>query len=84
MIVLPVKAKAECCGLFRAGIRHDVSEQFLNLGEACFSSFVSVLRLDFLKCFFGYFTIHSNVWQEFYCNSTIYLSQCRTNLGIWI
>lgn len=84
MIDLSVKVKVECWGLFRAGIRHDVSEQFLNLGEACFSSFASVLRLDCLKFFLAYFSIHSNVWQGFYCNSTIYLSQHRTNLGIWV
>lgn len=84
MIVPSVKVKAERCGLFKAGIRHDVSEQFLNPSEACFSSFVSVLRLDFLKFFGGYFTIHSNFWQEIYCNSTIYLSQQRTNLGMWV
>lgn len=50
MIDLSVKAKVECWGLFRAGIRHDVSEQFLSLGEACFS-FASVLRFDCLKFF---------------------------------
>jgi len=51
MIVLSAKAKAECCCLFKAGIRHDVSEQLLSLGEACISSFLSVLMLDFLKLF---------------------------------
>lgn len=79
IIVLSVKAKAEC--LFQAGIGHNVSEQFLNLDEVCSSSLVSVLRLEFLNFLLDYFTIYSDVWLEIHSNSTIYLFPAQDKFG---
>lgn len=53
------KVKAECFNLFNAGVRHNISEEFLSLCEACFSPFVSVSNSYFLFFFF-YFIITLN------------------------
>lgn len=76
MIVLSVKAKV----VFIPGW-HKVSEQFLNLGEACSSSLFCVLRLEFLKFLLEYFTIYSDVWLEFHSNSTIYFFPAQDKFG---
>lgn len=51
------KVKAECFNLFNAGVRHNISEEFLSLCEACFSLFVSVSNSYFLL-FFSILLLH--------------------------